>query len=87
MVESLDVLDLVEGEVERCEFGEGFEALDVCDEVVVKVDLCEGRGGVVGYGNAFYTVLAETETLCVVSKPAYTGLQGVVYYLHLLEPV
>lgn len=49
MAEALDVLDFVEGEVERGEFGEGVEAFDVCDEVVVEVDFCECGCGRVGY--------------------------------------
>jgi hypothetical protein len=48
VVEPLDVLDLVEREVERGEFGEGLEALDVRYQVVVEIDFCEGWGGVRG---------------------------------------
>jgi hypothetical protein len=42
------VLDLVEREVERGEFGEGLEALDVRYKVVVEINLCEGWSGVGG---------------------------------------
>ena len=42
------MLDLVEGEVERGELCEGFEALDVRYQVVVEVDFYEGGRGVFG---------------------------------------
>ena len=63
MVQAFDVLDLVEGEVERGEFGEGIEAFDVGYEVVVEIDFCEGRRDFVRYRDAFYAVLAQAETL------------------------
>jgi hypothetical protein len=53
VVQTLDVLDLVEREVERGEFGEGVEALDVRDKVVIEVDFGEGRRDDVGYVDCF----------------------------------
>jgi hypothetical protein len=63
--EALQVLDFVEGEIERDEVGEGVEALNVGDEVVIEVDFSEGWGerGWDRYG--FEAVLAETEALGV----------------------
>lgn len=61
--EALDVFDLVEGEIKGGEFGEGVEAFDVCNEVVVQVDFGEGWGGVGGKVDGFYAVLTEAETL------------------------
>jgi hypothetical protein len=52
------MLDLVEGEVERREFGKGVEAFDVRYEVVVEVDFCEGRCDFFRYRDTFYAVLA-----------------------------
>lgn len=46
MIHSLDVLDLVEAQVEGCKFGQSIKALDVCNEVVVEVEVCEGGGEV-----------------------------------------
>jgi hypothetical protein len=60
VVEPLDVLDLVEGEVEGDELGEGVEAFDVCDQVIVKVDLGEGCRGSWRYVDGFEAVLAQT---------------------------
>jgi hypothetical protein len=51
------VFDLVEGEVERSEFGECFEAFDVRYEVVVKIDFCKRCSGVGGYLDGLYPVL------------------------------
>ena len=39
MVDTLDVLDLVEGEVERRELGKSIETLEVSYEVVVEIYL------------------------------------------------
>lgn len=47
------MLDFIEGEVERGELGEGVEAFDVGDEVVVEVDFGEGRREDVGYVDGF----------------------------------
>jgi hypothetical protein len=41
VVQPFDVLDLIEGEVERGEFGEGIKAFDVRYEVVVEIDFSE----------------------------------------------
>jgi hypothetical protein len=57
------MLDLVEGEVERREFGKGVEAFDVRYEVVVEVDFCEGWCDFFRYRDTFYAVLAQAETL------------------------
>lgn len=40
----LDVFDFVEAEVEASEVGQSLEAADVGDEVVVEVEIFEGRG-------------------------------------------
>jgi hypothetical protein len=63
VVEPLDVLDLVEGEVEGDELGEGVEAFDVCYKIVVEIYLCEGRGGSGRYVDGFEAILSQTETL------------------------
>lgn len=66
MLEALDVLDVVEGEVEGCEGGEGVEPFDVRERVVVEVEFlerCAPVGGEVGVGDV---VLAEAEALCNV---------------------
>lgn len=57
------MLDLVEGEVERGEFGKGIETFDVGDQVIIEVDLGKGRCGIVWYGDGFYAILAKAETL------------------------
>jgi hypothetical protein len=63
MCEPLDVFDFVEGEVERGEFGEGVEALDVRDEVVIEIYFGECGCGVTGNVDGFYAVLSQAETL------------------------
>ena len=57
------MFDLVEGKVKRGEFCERVEALDVRDEVVVKVDFGQRCGGVGRYLDSLDTVLSQTETL------------------------
>lgn len=47
------MLDLVEGQVERGDFGEGLETLDVRYEVVVEVDFGESGGSVGGDVDGF----------------------------------
>ena len=57
------MLDLVEGEVKRGEFGKGVETFDVRNQVIVEVNLSEGRRGIIRYGDGFYAILAKAETL------------------------
>jgi hypothetical protein len=63
VVEALDGFDLVEGEVEGDEFGEGVEAFDVGYQVVVEVDLGESCCSSGRYVDGFEAVLAQAETL------------------------
>lgn len=57
------MLDLVEREIERREFGEWFEAFDVRYQVVVKINLGQRRSGIGRNFDRLYTVLAKAETL------------------------
>jgi hypothetical protein len=66
--EPSDVFDLVEREVERGEFCEGVETFDMCDEVVVQIDLGQGGCGVTGDVNSFYAILSQAEALANISK-------------------
>lgn len=52
------MLDLVEGEIERREFGECLEAFDMRDEVVVQINLGQSCGGIRGDLDGLYAVLA-----------------------------
>lgn len=63
VVQALQVLDLVEGEVEGDELGESFKALDVCDQIIVEVDLGEGWCKGRWYFNGLETILTEAEAL------------------------
>lgn len=54
------MFDFVEGKVERGEFCERVEALDVRDKVVVEVDFGQRCGGVGRYLDRLNTVLSQT---------------------------
>lgn len=63
MVQALYVLDLVEREIERSEFGECFETSDVRYKVVVQINLSERCGGIGRNIDSLYAVLSQAETL------------------------
>jgi hypothetical protein len=63
MVQPFDMLDFVEGKVERREFGKGIEPFDMRYQVVIEIDFCESGCDVFGYRDAFYAVLAQAKTL------------------------
>jgi hypothetical protein len=66
MVQTLDVLDLIEAEVEGGKFRKAFEAFDVRDEVVVEVEVANSGVEVrweVGFRDL---VLAQAEALPMV---------------------
>jgi hypothetical protein len=53
----------VEREIENCESGEGVEALDVANEIVVEVQFCKVRAKGIWKFNLCYCVLAEAEAV------------------------
>ena len=44
MIDFFDMLDFVEREIEVCKVRKVFEAADMCDEVVVEVQIMQGGG-------------------------------------------
>ena len=57
------MFDLVERKIQRCELSEGIQALDVCDQVVIQIEILQSGSNGLWELDSRDLVLSETEAL------------------------